>query len=404
MSTPYLLTGSTVSSTRNDTHWRGPPNDASSDSFARVKPNFDLLKVKWPETAFMLFRRNYHEAIPQAVINDENLILSRWKSLPIDSEERMFWEELAEVKEEMRAQMVPSHVSQRRCALIQFGCLKDRTEIPRIAENISRSIAQIPSSTTSSHSVTPCDTTDCMQTVPALLQHDQIEVTGVAPSPGMKKKARGVPILLGRRPSISDSAEVEQVPSSQENRPDASNKNSSPASLFSGSENFSISDGNFHAVGRDMRTSNAYHDDSTTTLIFNHCTFSSSDPEHLKDEPIASAEPEPLSFPSLHPRSSCSSNSSSRSSPEYLPNSHLPRRPPPSPEHARQSKRRYRWSTTTFIPIVYHHYIQPIMIYPVRWIASCAPSVVLSWFAFPPPPHSCMPGWWPGWSHPNYNW
>ncbi|KIK62645.1 hypothetical protein GYMLUDRAFT_84509 [Collybiopsis luxurians FD-317 M1] len=123
------------------------------------------------------------------------------------------------------------------------------------------------------------------------------------------------------------------------------------ANLFSQSREFGINGGEFNAVGRDMHSSTiATHNDNSTTIFMFADNGSNSCPT--------------IDTPSPTPPSA---------------NANLHRDP----------KRRSRWSTNTFIH-VYHHYIQPVVMDPVWWMAS---------YFVPGAPYSSLPCWW--WC-PNY--
>ncbi|KAF9077219.1 BCS1 N terminal-domain-containing protein [Rhodocollybia butyracea] len=118
-------------------------------------------------------------------------------------------------------------------------------------------------------------------------------------------------------------------------------KNPNNNQLFSNSKNFSIGNGaTFTTAGGDIQQ-NTTNDHSSNTTIYNNCTFSR----------------EAGSTPKLSP-----------------PSSHRSKR---SPDH----QKRRRWSITTFVHSVYHHYLQPV-VYPIAWAVPAWTTMPLSWVNF----------------------
>jgi hypothetical protein len=124
---------------------------------------------------------------------------------------------------------------------------------------------------------------------------------------------------------------------------------SSPTDFFHGSEKFTINDGKFNSIGRDMHTSTVNHNDnSITTITINNCVFSwnNFDPKENHNPPS-----EPPSDYSVFTHSSLSE-------------------PPTdcSPLPSSSPKCHRCWSTSIFIPVVYYPYIPPGIMYPVSSI------------------------------------
>ncbi|KAF9077225.1 hypothetical protein BDP27DRAFT_1397664 [Rhodocollybia butyracea] len=125
-------------------------------------------------------------------------------------------------------------------------------------------------------------------------------------------------------------------------------ENSSNNQLFSNSKNFSIGNGaTFTAAGGDIHQ-NTTNDHSSNTTIYNNCTFARETGSPTKSSP---------------------------------PPSHRSKR---SPDH----QKRRRWSITTFVHTVYHHYLQPV-VYPIAW-AVPAWTMPLSWVNFVGPNLRCL--------------
>ncbi|KIK57986.1 hypothetical protein GYMLUDRAFT_45554 [Collybiopsis luxurians FD-317 M1] len=196
----------------------------------------------------------------------------------------------------------------------------------------------------------------------------RMEVEETRDSPGIKSKEKPTGKViptppLRRRRSKSVGGEINQKVSELD-----SDDQSPTSSFFHSSEKFTINDGKFNAVGRDMHASTTTHNgDSTTTITIKNCVLSwnISEPKDNHNLP-----PEPISSTSTHSPLPPSSN-----------------HPASDPEHA-------RWSTTTFIPAVYHYYVQPVIMYPVYWIGSYFIPTVTSWFHPPPAPAPCTSSYW----------